>query len=295
MNSWIITLIAIVAGAVIGFLVTNIFNKLPEAWLQDYGYDEKSPDFRLSKRMSLLPHGAISALICALLFAACPLFSYNFLFNGIKPMHLAVIVLSAPIIVMVMMADRLNRIIPDQFSIFLGVMGLLELAGDYLEGSVWISADAKWYVPLLNRVIGAGVGFLFLFILGVITITFFGKEGMGQGDMKLLSACGFLVGAYGLVVVLYVSVLTAFVFALPMFIKKRIRIHNEEKRIKESKDPVATRAALQREKAKIHFADDPDYLAFGPFIALATGIFLVMEPIFFNQLHIYLEFTGLLF
>ena len=65
-------LIAIVAGAVIGFGLTYVFGKLPEKWLQDYDYDPKSPDFRLAKRMKPIPHGLICAVLLAIAYASVP-------------------------------------------------------------------------------------------------------------------------------------------------------------------------------------------------------------------------------
>ena len=120
-------------------------------------------------------------------------------------------------------------------------------------------------------------------IIEFICETFLGKEGMGQGDMKLLGASGLLVGCYGLIVLIYVTAFTSVFFAIPLLIKKRIRIYNEEREIRASKDPIAARRALNK-KAQIHFSEDPDYIAFGPFLAIGAIAFLIFEPLSFKLL-----------
>lgn len=284
MDNWLLPVLAIVVGLIEGFLITFIFAKLPEKWLQDYDYDPKSPDFRLSKRMKLFPHGLISALFLAAAYLFVIVYSYDFFFVVHSIFRLISVIISLPIIIMIAMSDRLNRIIPDEFSIALFLVGFLELAADFLKGPVWFSHFAAWYYPVLSRVIACLLGFGVLWLIGFITMTFFGKEGMGQGDMKLLGACGFLVGTHGLVMVVYLGILMAAVFAIPMFIMKRIRIYKENKAIRESADPAAARRELARKKAAVHFADDPDYLAFGPFLAIGAAVFLVLEPVFCDHL-----------
>ena len=118
---------------------------------------------------------------------------------------------------------------------------------------------------------------------------------MGQGDMRLLLATGLITGIYGLVVLVYVAIGTALLFAIPMLIRKHIRIREEEELIRNSKNPQKLRRALEIKKARMHFADDPDYLAFGPFIALGCGVFAVMEPFFHEQLMNYLSGLGVFF
>ncbi len=278
-------LIAIVAGAVIGAGLTYVFKKLPEKWLQDYDYDPKAPDFRLSKRMKFIPHGVISAALLAIAYSAAIICDHDgFFLGGTNPYRLIAVLLAWPVIIMVAMSDRLNRIIPDEFSIALLVIGIGSTIGDCLVRSPWHSPYAAWYVPLLNHVIAGVAGFGVLWVIGFLSETFLGKEGMGMGDMKLLGACGMLCGCYGLVVTLYVGIILGGLFAIPLFIRKRIRIARENKMIRESSDPVAARRELAKKKANIHFADDPDYLAFGPFLALGAGVFIALEPVWHTQL-----------
>lgn len=295
MNFWVALFIAFFAGAFIGYLQTFVFGKLPEKWLQDYGVKETDPDFRLSKRMQFFPHGVISALFCVAIYMLFVGFCYSNWINPLGIFHLLAVLLSTPIIVIVMMSDRLNRIIPDECSIALALIGVLCIAGDFFEPSLWFSPEAAWYAPLLNRIIAALVGGGFLWLLNFLTMTFMGKEGMGQGDMKLLASVGLIVGCYGVVIVLYVGIIAALFFAVPLFIRKRMRLAAEKKEIMNAENPFEKRAEIAARKAAIHFADDPDYLAFGPFLAFGTSVFLALEPFFYNYLHDSLDVLGLLF
>ena len=183
MNTVLSVIIAALFGASVGFSVTLVFNRLPESWLQDYGYDVKSPDFRLAKRMKLYPHGVISAILVTAFYVMAALTLYNRYIETFRPIHLAVILLLAPVVIVVMMSDRLNRIIPDQCSLFILILGVLSIAGDLVEGSLWFSPEAKWFAPIINRVLAMLIGYGLLWLINFLCVTFLGKEGMGQGDM----------------------------------------------------------------------------------------------------------------
>ena len=80
-----------------------------------------------------------------------------------------------------------------------------------------------------------------------------------------------------------------------IFRRKWKRIAAEKKRIAEADDPRAEKLKLQREKAAIHFAEDPDYMAFGPFLALGCAVFAVMEPFFFEKMVMTMNLFGVYF
>ncbi|MCR4688668.1 MAG: A24 family peptidase [Saccharofermentans sp.] len=295
MNLYVLIIIGVVLGALSGLCTTFLFKKLPESWLQDYGVKETDPNYRVSKRMRIMPEGLIAGVISALFYIAFAVFCKANFIDAFKPVHVAAIVLLVPVLVLVMMADKLNRIIPDQFSIVIAVLGILLMISDYTEGSVWFSAQARWYIPLLNRILGALIGGGILWLIGFLTLTFTGRDGMGQGDMRLLAACGLITGCYGLVILIYVAVFSALIFAIPLIIRKQRRLKKEEEMIRNSANPRKTRRALEIKKARMHFADDPDYLAFGPFLALGCGVFAVMEPFFFAKMSATLSVLGVLF
>ena len=287
--------IAAILGALIGYSQTFVFAKLPEKWLQDYGVKETDPDVRLSKRMKLYPHGVLSALFCAFIYTFFVTFGFNTYFNPPAFFHIIAVFLATPVIVIVMMSDRLNRIIPDECSLALAAIGVSLLIGDFFEKNPWFTEQAAWYIPLLNRIFAALIGGGVLFLINFICLTFLGKEGMGQGDMKLLAACGLIVGCYGLIVVIYVGIIVAVFFAIPLLIRKYMRKAAEKREIEQAEDKAAKRREIAKRKAQIHFADDPDYLAFGPFLALGTAIYMAMEPFFVSKMIDTLQLFGLAF
>ncbi len=94
---------------------------------------------------------------------------------------------------------------------------------------------------------------------------------------------------------MYVSIFSAILFAVPLLIRKRKRIAAEKKRIAQAADPRAEKLKIQREKAAIHFAEDPDYMAFGPFLALGCAVFAIMEPFFFEKMVMTMNLFGVYF
>lgn len=295
MNTALYYVLAVVAGVLAGAIITYLFGKFPDKWLQDYGVTPEDPDYRPSKRMRPFPEGLIAAVFCAVCYCATVFFCKEAYIDTFKPMHLAVILLVIPTLALVMMADKLNRIIPDQFTIFIGVCGILSVLADVFEGSVWFSPDVKWWIPILNKVIASLVGAGFIWLIASLSLTFLGREGMGLGDVWLLLATGLVTGCYGLIVLIYVAIFAALFFAVPMLVRKIKRLNAEKKRIKNAKDPRAEKLLIQREKAKIHFAEDPDYLAFGPFLALGCAVFAVMEPFFFEKFYLTMMLFGVYF
>lgn len=295
MNIAIYYILAVLAGVLAGALITYLFGRFPDKWLQDYGVTPEDPDYRPSKRMRPFPEGLIAAVFCAAAYVVTIYFCKSCYIDEFRPMHLAVIFLVIPALMLVMMADKLNRIIPDQFSIYIAACGVLSIAAEVLEGSVWFSPDAKWWMLVLNKVIASLVGGGVIWLIGFLSITFLGKEGMGMGDMWLLFATGLITGCYGLVVLIYVSIFSAVIFAVPLLIRKFKRVRAEKKRIANAENPREEKLKIQREKAAIHFAEDPDYMAFGPFLALGCAVFVVMEPFFFEKMFMTIKLFGVYF
>ena len=295
MNIAIYYVLAVVAGVLAGALCTYLFEIIPDKWLQDYGVTPEDPKYRPSKRMRPFPEGLAAAVFCAASYCLAIFFCRADYIDNFKPMHLAVILLVIPALVLVMMADKLNRIIPDQFTMYIGGCGVLAVLADIFEGSVWFSPDAQWWMILLNKVIASLVGAGFIWLIGTLSLTFLGREGMGMGDVWLLLATGLITGCYGLIVLIYVAIFAALFFAIPLLVRKIKRINGEKNRIRNADDPREEKLKIQREKAKIHFAEDPDYLAFGPFLALGCAVFTIMEPFFFEKLFMTLKLFGVYF
>ena len=167
MYSFIYLIIAVILGFAMGILLTYLFKVLPEKWLQDYDYDPKAENFRPAKRMKIVPHGLWAGLFCALFYAVALWFAPEMI-SDMYILRLLAILFVVPVLFLVLISDKLNRIIPDEFWIFILLCGFLLLASDYVERAYFFSEDAKWYLPLINRLGAAIGGALVLFLIGFI-------------------------------------------------------------------------------------------------------------------------------
>ncbi len=118
----------------------------------------------------------------------------------------------------IFVADQKIRIIPDQFIGGLLFTSLLWMVNDfrYLQET----GDA-WYRFILMRLLGGLIGGVVLFGVGWIGTRIFKEDAMGMGDIKLVSACGILVGMSGILWVLAMSFLFAFLPALVNLLRLR--------------------------------------------------------------------------
>lgn len=275
------SLILAVTGALISFPIQYMFSRMPEAWLQDYNYDPKAKDYRPAKRMDFFPH-----TFCVLAFLAVVFFLTSYTnptyLSGPKVFHLVFALLPALPLTMVILSDMLNRIIPDQLTAVAGLICVFGFMADLMEGSLWIPQGSPWYLFVLNRVLGGLIGAVLLWGIGFLGSMFSGRESLGFGDVKLLGACGLLSGAYGLTFVIFIAFVAGGIFAVPLLVRKRIRIHKEELLIIQSENPEETRLKLEAKREAMAYADDPDYIAFGPFLAIGTITFLVLETQFYQ-------------
>ncbi len=276
MNTLFVSLMLAVIGALLAIPVQYTFSRMPEAWLQDYDYDPKSKDFRPAMRMRFFPHTVCVLVFLSLVFFLAAYMNPSYT-EKMMIFHLALALLPAIPLTMVILSDMLNRIIPDQLTIAAGILCIFGFMADLTEGSLWIPQGSPWYLFVLNRVLGGVIGALLLWGIGFLGSMFTGRESLGFGDVKLIGACGLLSGAYGLVFVIFISFVVGGIVAVPLLVRKRIRIRNEELLIIKSDDPEATRQKLEAEQDAMHYADDPDYIAFGPFLALGTIVFLILE------------------
>ena len=101
---------------------------------------------------------------------------------------------------------------------------------------------SNWWSYLLGAVIGGAI----FYSLNLIALIILKKEGMGLGDVKLMAALGLLFGIKNILVITLVSFMIGAVIGIIVMIVKR------------------------REKE--------EYIAFGPFIVIATVILMFTGP-----------------
>jgi prepilin signal peptidase PulO-like enzyme (type II secretory pathway) len=272
------TIVLTLIAALMAVPAFFMFNKMPEAWLQDYDFDPKAENVRWAKRLKPYHIGIFAVIFAIVVFLSSAIYP-EFLCST---HYLRVIGLFAalPGFTVIIMSDKLNRIIPDHVIVFNIALSVFYFISDFADGNLWISDGKAWYYFILNRVLAAVVGSGALLLIGLLSSAIAKTEAMGMGDVKLLFLCGLLSGLKGLIFVVFISFVTAGIVAVPMIIRKRMRIAKEEKEIRESPDPAKARKILAKKKREMHFADDPDYLAFGPFLVLGTVLFLLYEPYF---------------
>ena len=272
------TIVLTLISALMAVPAFFMFNKMPEAWLQDYDFDPNAENVRWAKRLKPY-HIAIFAVIYAVLvFISSAVYPEFLCFST----YLRVIGLfvAIPGFTVIIMSDKLNRIIPDHIIVLNIILSVFYFISDFVDGNLWIDAAKPWYHFILNRLVAAIVGSGALLLIGLLSSAIAKTEAMGMGDVKLLFLCGLLSGLKGLIFVVFIAFVSAGIVAVPMLIRKRMRIAKEEKEIRESPDPAKARKILAKKKREMHFADDPDYLAFGPFLVLGTVLFLLYEPYF---------------
>lgn len=193
---------SITAGVLAGFFAVYTFNRIPAKWLCDY---DQTPDREMwGVRIKNRPWTVVLILV----FAAA---SLKLLAQGVLFAIPGMITLW--LLLLIGIADRKYRIIPDQFVLALAV-------------------TAFGYIPFhhsyLSQLFGALVGGGSILLIGVIGTLLFRKEAMGFGDVKLFAAIGLLLGLKGVVVVLILTIFSsAFVFGIGL-ITGKLKIGEEQ-------------------------------------------------------------------
>ena len=126
--------------------------------------------------------------------------------------------------------DFRYQLIPDEVHILLFAVGIINILFNFTLKNV------------LNYIIGAVIGGGIFFLISLLSLLIFKKEGMGFGDVKLMAALGFVFGIKNILVITLVSfILGAIVGALFLTLKNK---------------------------------ELDGYIPFGPFIAIAAVILM---------------------
>lgn len=173
------TSISLVLGILAGCAAIYIFNKMPAAWLCDYG---ETPPQELTdpyvQRVKGFPWRWIYAAGFACLLIRLTFFDIQFAAAGL---------FACWALLIIGLADLKYMIIPDQFVIMLALSAFGFVP---FHQSVW--------QPVLGAFMGGGVMLLVALLGGAA----FKKEVMGFGDVKLMASLGLALGLRGIIIVL---------------------------------------------------------------------------------------------
>ena len=234
LNIAVMALIA-VASVAACFAAYKILNAVPAKWLCDY--DEEPGEELLGIRYKFKQSGIYTSALFAILNAVC------FSIFGLSYLTAFILIISF-VLLLITLSDAKFSIIPDQFVVALAVVCFVFAVTDMLCYKVFIGN--VWDI-LLGAVCGGG----FLFIINILSILIFKKEGMGFGDVKLMLALGACLGFPRIFGALLVAVAVAFVYILFLLIK---RIFSKN--------------------------DGSNYFPFGPFLCIGSLVSLIFAEYF---------------
>lgn len=291
------SILCIPLGFVLTALAYTIINRIPAKWLCDYD-EEPSEELLSGKRVSYMPSGIVVSLVMSLCLVLCRL-----QFNKGFTIYFILLSLVLFVCLLIAIADFKYQIIPDQFTIAVGVLALIVSIYDLVRG--YHIFHAAWWSPVLGAVIG-GAAMLVIDFIGMLA---YKREGMGFGDVKLFLAIGILTGFPGTVYTFIISILTATVFFVAIILISKIVRNRAEQPEGTATDDISgkeeqssndesvsdkteTVPAKASETEKVSAdtdqtaeendeEDDSDvgfgsYLAFGPYIAAAAAVYIVL-------------------
>ena len=304
-------------GVLLTWLYYLVINKVPAAWLCDYN-ETPSAELLNGDRVRFARSGIFMSVVTAACLVLCRL-QYN------KGFDIYFIVFSLIIIVSLMIAicDIKYTIIPDQFTILLGVLGLIISVYDIVRGYGLL--HGSWWSPLAGAAMGAGV----MIIIDLIGMLVYKKDGMGFGDVKLFAAVGIITGFPGTILAFIVSMITAMVcFCVILIVIRILRSKaakadrqetaagdndparseklpaekTEQKQNSDETEEGSCDAAQGSGKETAQSADEQtgeenggeaetsgSYLAFGPYIALSLICYLVFNDFIYSMVELYLK------
>lgn len=270
------------------FTAYFLFNKFPAKWYCDY--DEEPSEELLGRRVSFKGSGIILSIITAICLMLCRL-QFNKGFNIL----FAILGLSIIILFMITVSDFKYTIIPDQFTAALALVFLAVVVYDRVRNYNIFSSE--WWQPLAGAAIGGGA----MLLINALGVLIYKKEGMGFGDVKLFAAIGILTGFPGTIYTIFISLIIACIgFIVTLIITKAVSKRVVE--IKENPDVndeddndddnivnAEQSEADSAEKAEQSEEDTKgSYLAFGPYIAIGTIIYICFLDLVNSAADIYL-------
>jgi len=236
-------IIASVMAVILGQVTSHLIRRLPEIIEDDDAIKKLIPTLKTGFKIDI-----IYSLVLLVLF------NLTVYFVGTTYISYIYMVLISMLVV-ALVIDFKMQLIPDTVQVVIFVLGIIVTAVDY----------TNW----LNHIIGMMLGGLIFVLIALFSKLVFRKEGMGMGDIKLMTGLGLIFGIKDLPtsvmnffsqseVILTITVIAFFLATIVAIIL------------------IATRKT-----------EESQYMAFGPYIVIATilVIFFGTQPfldVYFN-------------
>lgn len=211
----IVSVVAIVLGQMLGQLV----KKMPPVVKEEITYKEffngLDSDFKIDFKYSLILLVLYNSLV--------------YFIGNVYSIYFYMIIIFA--LMLVFSIDYRFQLIPDEVHIIISLCGVVNLLVNL----------SSWWSYLL----GALAGGLIFWLLGLLALLIFKKEGMGFGDVKLMASLGLFFGLKYIIVIALVSFVFGAVIGGVLLITKK--------------------------------KDGGSYIPFGPFIVIGAIILMFVK------------------
>lgn len=205
-STYLFLLLIIALCVAINYFSYKILNSIPAKWLCDY--NEEPGEDLLGLRYNFKQSGIYtSALFTILILLSFTVVGYSFYF--------AFIFFISFISLLITLGDGKYTIIPDQFTIALAVLCVGFAIFDLYNYQIFINS---WLDILIGALCGGGA----LFLINLLSVLIFKKQGMGFGDVKLMLAFGTCLGFPYVFSAFMIAVITACLYIVFLLIKKII-------------------------------------------------------------------------
>ncbi|MBR6225050.1 MAG: prepilin peptidase, partial [Firmicutes bacterium] len=184
----IICAVAIVLGVILGSGAVYVFNRIPAAWLTDYG-EEPSEELKdtSSQRVKSVPWK----------YVFTGLFIALGIYMGVRDISIALpVVIALWLLLLMSIADIKYMIVPDQLIMLLVLTGL-----GFLPQKIALYHRHAVYESLM----GAAAGLILMLIIALFSRAIYKKWVLGGADIKIFAAIGFLTGLYGVLIIFVLS------------------------------------------------------------------------------------------
>lgn len=275
----------------LGFALTAlgycIINHIPAKWLCDYN-ETPSEELLNGKRVKYLPSGIAVSLLLSVCLVLCRL-----QFNKGYDIYFCVLALILFDCLLIAIADIKYQIIPDQFTIILGILAVLISVYDIVRGyNIFHSA---WWSPLA----GAGIGAVSMMLIDFIGMIVYKRDGMGFGDVKLFLAGGILTGFPGTITAFLIAIITATVCFVVIIVVSHIINGKTDRDSNIGDTDVGDETLSSEADTELSKTDDTEvqsgeekadqtaeetggevgfgsYLAFGPYLVAAVAVYIAL-------------------